>query len=583
MSARIITVYAFRGGVGSTLMALALAARFAEAGQRVLLLDANLNSPGLTLMRPLQDLVEDRDGLLEWLLPALEDSAPLPEPVAVDLAALDLKPQLRDSCLHFIGAARLDARYGERLDRVQTHLAALDPDSLARRFRALGDALRGADGGRYDLVVIDTSAGIYGLSLRLLTGSTDVAVLLSGLNDQHIRGLSSTLSTLDHTPDGGPDRVLAISPVPEGELELKARRREVLRARLGQVADVEIPYHPRLALEDNARELLALRPLHAAHDELIGLLRVRLGWTTERLSDALARHLRQEEPEAATHAFQRLYVLSRDAACSRLFDAKSSTVPLSQCMVYLRALEGLERPRFEDLELAANLALHRLRWSRPSPHAAQIRRAHEALLGRLEPDTPDWKRVWMITNTAHACLHEARWSEEQGGDATAPTTRARALLEQTLGDAGKLAGVARRCADAWGDLAALASDLSLLPHAQADLARVRSLKPEVASKAGSYVFARFARIPGAPRALWAEVERYADESMALTPAGAAYDKAVALAQLGRAAEAWRWLDRAFELRPDYRDQALADADLSPLHDLPGWQARFAPPSSQGRA
>ncbi len=74
-----VTFYSFRGGVGRTMALANVAAHLARQGQRVFLIDFDLEAPGLSMMPEFRARTppESPAGLLGYLLAGLADR-PLP-------------------------------------------------------------------------------------------------------------------------------------------------------------------------------------------------------------------------------------------------------------------------------------------------------------------------------------------------------------------------------------------------------------------------------------------------------------------------------------------------------------------------
>jgi Tfp pilus assembly protein PilF len=271
--ATFITFYSFKGGVGRSMALINTAGILAgRRGFRVLVLDLDLEAPGLTYLDPespdvapaeVQRELPLQAGFVDLMTDALAhgeaaDLFKLPdaELEAKYTRAIKLPDPLRefpDGSLRIMPSGRCDHDYSQRLD-------ALNLNALYRE--GLGEPLirafkkRFAESGRYDYVLVDSRTGISegaGICTRDLA---DHVMVLSGLNRQNVEGTSEFLREFRAATDGKRSIQVILSPMPNGEDTLLDRRREVAERRFqaawGDRVDLslEIPYHPQLALTE---------------------------------------------------------------------------------------------------------------------------------------------------------------------------------------------------------------------------------------------------------------------------------------------------------------------------------------------
>jgi Tfp pilus assembly protein PilF len=272
-AATFITFYSFKGGVGRSMALINTAGILAgHRGFRVLVLDLDLEAPGLTYLDPespdatkvqRQGELPLQLGFVDLITDALErgEAADLFTLSPTDLDAkytrkIKIPDQLRDfpdGTLHIMPAGRFDHDYASRLD-------ALNLNELYRK--GLGEPLirafkkRLAESGSYDYVLVDSRTGISegaGICTRDLA---DHVMLLSGLNRQNVEGTTEFLREFRTATDGKRKIQIILSPMPNGEDELLDRRRDAAQDRFGSAwgsgidLSLEIPYHPQLALTE---------------------------------------------------------------------------------------------------------------------------------------------------------------------------------------------------------------------------------------------------------------------------------------------------------------------------------------------
>jgi hypothetical protein len=107
----------------------------------------------------------------------------------------------------------------------------------------------------YDYVLIDSRTGL-NLVAELCVGDlADAVVMLTGLNEQNLAGTAyfARQLAMDSLPEDM--REVVFSPVPQGERELRDKRKIRAKELLGDLIrkePIELPYDPRLPLLDEA-------------------------------------------------------------------------------------------------------------------------------------------------------------------------------------------------------------------------------------------------------------------------------------------------------------------------------------------
>jgi MinD-like ATPase involved in chromosome partitioning or flagellar assembly len=272
---KIVTFYSYKGGVGRTLALANVARIMAHQGDRVLLVDFDLEAPGLSIL-PLggNGDVGPRvpvygDGVLEYIAGGL-----LAEPVD-PTHLVHATPGEADLFLMPAGDLGPGSDYSLALDRAD--FGRFYNEGGGAKLRDLFADL--AQRHRLTYILIDSRTGYSDYGWLCLLDLPDIVVVVTSLNRQNLQGTSSILRTISEQKQGKMDHVvLAASLVPEGEEDLKERR-FAEAARLFEAKpefDVAIPYNSRVSLLE---DLTFLKWRHSAladaYRELAGHIRRR--------------------------------------------------------------------------------------------------------------------------------------------------------------------------------------------------------------------------------------------------------------------------------------------------------------------
>ena len=355
-----VTFYSFRGGVGRTMALANVAAHLARSGQKVFLIDFDLEAPGLSLMPEFRPHTppESDEGLVGYLRAALEDR-PLPslqslcyEPV---LAQQLREGQSRVGAIHVLPA---DARAGtdRQYDLAKLHLERL----YETQSRALAiDALKIQIDEHYrpDYVLVDSRTGLTDVGGICTVHLADLLVIVSGLNEQNLEGTRLAVERLRAARTDFAENVLfVISPVPLGEEELKAQRLGVAAERFAQAMQTSrdltaelltVPYHPQIALsEGNFVFHHPQSPVAAAFRRIADAIRDR----NPADSDKRFRRLTREMEQGDTKAISNLFELANSASAPRNARKMAAVVHLTagQHDAAIRLFEGLVAEKPDD-------------------------------------------------------------------------------------------------------------------------------------------------------------------------------------------------------------------------------------------
>ncbi|MGB8352942.1 MAG: tetratricopeptide repeat protein [Chthoniobacteraceae bacterium] len=266
-----ITFYSFKGGVGRSMALINTAGILAGRGFRVLVIDLDLEAPGLSYLNPnAQDSSQmemepmqhtQQLGVVDLLCDAKErgKEADLFALSDRELAKHYTQPYVfpdnlhRNGSLHIMPAGKFDGNYAHRFDALNLH--ELYEQGLGEPLiRAFKTRLSEAD--LYDYVLVDSRTGFSDEAGICTRDLADYLIILSGLNRQNVEGTSEFLKALHYATNGNKRFQIILSPVPNGEDELVDRREAAARDRFEKAwgskvsLSLQIPYHPQLALTE---------------------------------------------------------------------------------------------------------------------------------------------------------------------------------------------------------------------------------------------------------------------------------------------------------------------------------------------
>jgi MinD-like ATPase involved in chromosome partitioning or flagellar assembly len=263
----IVSFYSFKGGVGRT-TALAMTARqWALQGKRVLLIDMDLEAPGLGPLFDIQPAIGVIDALLQHAATG-----------SLDIAGLVHEVEVRGATLDVVSAGRLGWSHLEKLARLDyLHTAGSAQSPVEAGLRELLKRLRAV--GRYDVLLLDARAGLHDLAGLALHGLSHVDVLVGRANEQSRAGLELTLQALAKRRPAERRIVLVQTFVPgNGRDAAVSAWRTVLHRLLSEHIYGDAPFaltdalapHAAIAVDDLGA-LGAPFSLSDAHEVLLGL------------------------------------------------------------------------------------------------------------------------------------------------------------------------------------------------------------------------------------------------------------------------------------------------------------------------
>lgn len=283
----VVVFHSFKGGVGRTIHALALAQAMARDKHRILLVDGDLEAPGISWL--LQKRLSDPPVSFADFL-ALVHSDPDPEGKnSIQLVADRLQGALIDE-IYVLPAFRSTERFTS-LEVRPEHLVhhAEDPFLLTRLLADLGRALDVA------AVLVDLRAGLSELAAGLLLDPRVYRIFVTTLSEQAVLGTMRLLELVGHrapsTREEDPLPALIMAQVPKdhhGDLLVNQEQRllEVAKPFLGDgenrdpledrdLLRVSTPFDSNLLVLPSSWEEVMTR---LQRSEIVDLVRPLIGW-----------------------------------------------------------------------------------------------------------------------------------------------------------------------------------------------------------------------------------------------------------------------------------------------------------------
>jgi len=246
MTCPFITFHSFRGGTGCSTAVLQVGKLLAAAGSRVLILDMDLDSPGLSY------LAHNTPGVVRILIDAVylgEDADLFQESPTLDKYTFKL-PSDGTGSLHLMTAGQMDMPENVEQKVLDLDQLYLEGSGLAL-MGVFKEVVQGT--GRFDYVLVDAGSGNTpeaGICIRDLA---DAVIMFSTISPLCVAGTQGFLARIREKIKQPLDIVL--SPIPPGGCAPHQRDSEVL---LGfQEAwgsplskDLRIPYDPGVSVAE---------------------------------------------------------------------------------------------------------------------------------------------------------------------------------------------------------------------------------------------------------------------------------------------------------------------------------------------
>ena len=329
----------------------------AGRGRRVLMIDFDLEAPGLTLFQRRQsgeDRASTQPGLVEMIHDFLHDpnNSPLAdkenkgafrERYVRSIFVPEHLRRLEGGRLDLIPCGRLDKTYEKRLYDIK--FDRLYAEGIGQPlFRHVKNVI--STSRLYDYVLIDSRTGLSDEGSICTNDLADHLVVLTGLNRQNVEGTARFLSKLVAN-DWKRGRVAFVaSPVPVHYEELREQRiagaYEIIKES-GFPANLvaRIPYHPRLALDEDPFEHdWSTTDLFSAYEDVVSELREMAQDDVSTWRHRLLEAFRQKQYDEAERYVRELAAESREAAES-LFLVMSRNIEVQNEPIERSGLERI--------------------------------------------------------------------------------------------------------------------------------------------------------------------------------------------------------------------------------------------------
>jgi tetratricopeptide (TPR) repeat protein/cellulose biosynthesis protein BcsQ len=326
-----VTFYSFKGGVGRSMALLNVASILAGRGRRVLMIDFDLEAPGITLLQEKQSTGEPtiwKAGLVELVedfvksphesaLVDQKNSIRLQDEYITSIAIPEKLKRSENGYLHMMPCGRLDNTYEKRLYNIKFDKLYEEGIGLPL-FKHFKNVIKNS--GLYDYVLVDSRTGLSDEGSICTRDLADYLVVIMGLNRQNVEGTARVLRQLKEGGWKGGRVICVASPMPVHYEELRNSRMEAARqaiehSGLNVKLDLHIPYHPRLALDE---DLLiydwSQTDLFSAYEALQSAVRSLAKDTQETWVENVVNEINQSRAGEAVHWLREILVESPDTA-----------------------------------------------------------------------------------------------------------------------------------------------------------------------------------------------------------------------------------------------------------------------------
>jgi MinD-like ATPase involved in chromosome partitioning or flagellar assembly len=192
-----LVFFGLKGGVGRSTALAILAYQLAKAGKQVLLIDLDLESPGLSgLLLPPERLADF--GVVDWLV---EDAIGQGSDVVKRMiSASPLSENLRHEIRVAAAIGNADGYYLDKLSRAYADVSVADrPKRFSERIQRLVVTLEEKE--KPDVVLIDSRAGMHDLAALSIVGLASTAFLFATDTPQGWQGYRSLFTHWQSRPE----------------------------------------------------------------------------------------------------------------------------------------------------------------------------------------------------------------------------------------------------------------------------------------------------------------------------------------------------------------------------------------------
>ena len=192
-----LVFFGLKGGVGRSTALCMVAWGLARQGQRVLLIDFDLESPGLSgLILPPERVAEF--GVMDWLV---EDAVGQGDSVLGGMVSASPLGETTQGAVRVAAAmGQEEIDYMAKLARAYADVPGpVGPQHMGARLRRMVEALEARE--KPDVVLIDSRAGLHDLAAAAITGLADTALLFVTDSEQTWQGYRQLFAHWQRRPD----------------------------------------------------------------------------------------------------------------------------------------------------------------------------------------------------------------------------------------------------------------------------------------------------------------------------------------------------------------------------------------------
>jgi len=273
-----VTFYSYKGGVGRTMALTNVAAILAKEGRRVVVIDFDLEAPGLDSFEGL-GCKKGHQGVVEYVSEYLEtNKAP-----NIENFVQECRPRtghLRGK-LWLMPSGKKDAAYNKARANIDWSelYEKRDGERFVENWKAAIE-----EAYQPDYVLVDSRTGLTDVGGICTLHLPQLVVLLYALNDQNIHGIAGVARAITSAATTRPPQLLTVAtPVPAMFKErtgLLKDRLDLAEKELGVKPHCQIHYDPRVALKE---EILVWEDKNRS-------LENRICWEYEKLRKSLAEY-----------------------------------------------------------------------------------------------------------------------------------------------------------------------------------------------------------------------------------------------------------------------------------------------------
>jgi tetratricopeptide (TPR) repeat protein len=243
-----VTFYSYKGGVGRTMALANVAAMLAKEGRRVLLIDFDLEAPGLDAFEGL-GCAKGHSGVVEYVAEYLATGKAPPIGSFVR-ECVPSSTHLRGK-LWLMPSGKKDQQYNR--DRARINWTELydefDGERFIENWKADIEKTYSPD-----YVLIDSRTGLTDVGGICTLHLPQLVVLLYALNDQNIHGIAGVARAVSRAENTRPPQLLTVAspvpPIPKEKTGLLQARLDLAEKELGIKPHCQIHYDSRVPLKE---------------------------------------------------------------------------------------------------------------------------------------------------------------------------------------------------------------------------------------------------------------------------------------------------------------------------------------------